>query len=238
MEKLKKMNNKEVIELALKNKKYHFKTFLSQCSLEVLEDIFQDILIQLMTKDKILSLKESKGYINVAIKNNILLYKLKNKRFTSNEIEVDNKIMNIFDKLSSDVCYYENTEKYQEQQFKLRDMRNHIDNLHPKQKLAVLAVLKGKGSTTDANFKQAMRTLRNVMGGKIFTTNPEKYKPKSNKRGPISKLNREAILDIRANVVPGKNGDLIRKDFYAEKYKVNKKVVYKIAKGLSYKEII
>lgn len=232
------MLNNEFVELALKNKDYHLKLFKGQCPDEIIEDIFQNLVLDVMTKVyEHLDIKTYKKYFNVAMRNSIWQYKNKHKHFFSPEINENGENLNLFDTIADENCEYEKIEIYQNTQFNLKDMKNHISNLHPKQKEAIQNYLNGTGLTTTPNFKQAMRNLRNTMGGKIFKTDPDKYKPKSNKVGCEGSLSSEAVLDIRANIKRGKNGDLIGKGYFAQKYKVSKKVIYLVAKGVNYKDI-
>ena len=242
------MLNQELVESAMKNKKYHIEVFSDLYPQEFVEDAFHNILIDTMTKEKNVPVEDFKKYVNVAMRNLIFQTLNSYKKFLISSTTVVNfdpdegEKVHGFDKAISlegvaARCYFNEIEEEEDLRYKLKEMHNHINNLHPKQRESVLAYLKGTGSTTNPNFKQAMRNLRDAMGGKIFKTNPDKYKPKSNRPGTKGALSREAVLDIRANVGYDKKGMLTRLGFYAEKYRVSKKVVALTAKRVNYKDI-
>lgn len=238
------MLNRDLVEAAIKNKNYHFKSLKNMCSAEVFDDVFQNFLFSLLNKKNPISIDDLKTYVNASLKRGIYENNKKNGRFVDINLKNygdkrsdDSSFKTLFDFMCQDKCYFEETEEYEHTQFLLKEMHSHINNLHSKQKEAVLAVLDGNGSTGDANFKQAMRNLRNAMGGRIFKTNPDKHKPKYERGGVQGSLSREAVLDIRANVVPDSKGNLTKKTYYAKKYSVSNKVIYLVAKGINYKHI-
>lgn len=229
------MYNKEVIELALKNKSQHLKTFLKDLSIEELEDIFQNILLNLLSTDKNIDINNSKAYINTSMKNAIIHHKEKNSKFIKNQITTDETILDLFEAIPNEICYYNEIENYQDNQYNLKIMKNNIEKLFPKQKEAVIMFLNGKAGTNTPNFKQAMKTLRNIMGGKVFKIKP--IKKRNERCGAVGRLSRENILDIRQNVKIGKDGNLTKIGFYAKKYHTTRNHIRKIAKNELYKHV-
>ena len=111
-----------------------------------------------------------------------------------------------------------------------------LSSLKGKQKEAIEEYLSGINSNTP-NFRQGLKSLRKIMSGKTVRTKGKGgYVSKSNRLGRVGKLKDEDVLDIRKNLKNDK--DMLSKSlFYAIKYKVPKKTIFNVVRGISYKNV-
>lgn len=224
--------NQALINEVLQNKKYYLNLFRGKAADEIIDDAFQDTILQFLNKTNIVENGNYRAYFQIALRTFIYQNLNKLNRFQGVETELDGEVVNLYDSSTNDVCYYEMIEAEQYKQYQLKKMYGHIENLVGKQKEAVNNVLVHNGSMNDSNFKQAIRKLRLAMGGSLFRTNA--YVPLKDRTGRTPYLTKEAVIDIRKNIRRNSKGEIINKRQLAEKYNVSKFLIGKVVRNLKY----
>lgn len=225
--------NQELINNILQNKKSYIRPFQGRYPAEIIEDAFQETILQFLNKTYIVESNNYRAYFQIALRTFIYQHANKSKRLQSIENEAENDILSMYNSTANEVCYYDMIETEQHKQYQLRRMHGYISDLTGKQKEAVISVLERDGSTTDPNFKQAIKKLRLAMGGKLFKINS--YAPTKNITGKDPYLTKEAVINIRNNVKRNNKGIIINLKQLSEQHKVSKDLVKKVIRNLNYK---
>lgn len=230
------MHNAVAVNYITKNYKSLKRIWANTFSDEAREDAIHELMITFMNPNsKIISDTKIKAYVEISLKKQLTDYKKRHARIIfMSPLNENNLEPNALNTAQDPNDVIQDLQDHGDVLIKLAAMHEHILSLPEKQQSAVNDFLYRDGSSAHANFKQAMRKLRDVMGGKLHKVIPGGYKPKYTKRGVQGKLTTEQVLEIRRNVVTNSKGELINKLLYAEKFNVTPQVIYMVAKRKKY----